>query len=451
MTLAHRFSWSNKFWISSGFALALAVAGSGATPQDVRVDTRAVVDVREIAEARAFAEQDSVQQEKEHARAVREREQERAEHNSDLYDSGRDALDEEHYQQAEEIFTLLATSNGAQTDAALYWRAYAQNKQGKKDSALSSIAELKKRFPQSRWLKDASALEIEVRQSTGHPSKPENQGDEDLRMLAIHSLMNQDPQVAVAMIQKLMANPKASQKEKMQALFVLAQNGSPQGREMISQIAKGSSNPELQRKAIQDLGIFGGDEARKTLGEIYASTSDESIKRQILQSYMVGGDRDRLVQAAKGEKSEALRKDAIRQLGLIGGIDQLKQLYQNEPSVEVRKAILQAFFLTGDAQKLIEVAQSEKDAALRVAAVRNLGLLSSEASAKALQGLYSKETEREVRRAVLEAYFVQGNAGALVAIARNEKDPELKKMAVEKLSVMNSKEGTEYLMELLQK
>jgi HEAT repeat protein len=166
---------------------------------------------------------------------------------------------------------------------------------------------------------------------------------------------------------------------------------------------------------------------------------------------MVGGDRDRLVQAAKGEKSEALRKDAIRQLGLIGGIDQLKQLYQNEPSVEVRKAILQAFFLTGDAQKLIEVAQSEKDAALRVAAVRNLGLLSSEASAKALQGLYSKETEREVRRAVLEAYFVQGNAGALVAIARNEKDPELKKMAVEKLSVMNSKEGTEYLMELLQK
>jgi HEAT repeat protein len=117
----------------------------------------------------------------------------------------------------------------------------------------------------------------------------------------------------------------------------------------------------------------------------------------------------------------------------------------------VRKTILQAFFLTGDAQKLIEVSQSEKDPELRVVAVRNLGLLSSEASSKALQSLYSKETERQVRRAVLEAYFVQGNAGALVAIARSEKDPELKKMAIEKLSVMNSKEGTEYLMELLQK
>jgi hypothetical protein len=38
-----------------------------------------------------------------------------------------------------------------------------------------------------------------------------------------------------------------------------------------------------------------------------------------------------------------------------------------------------------------------------------------------------------------------------VAIARGEKDPELKKTAVQKLSLMHSKEGTDYLMELLQK
>jgi hypothetical protein len=51
----------------------------------------------------------------------------------------------------------------------------------------------------------------------------------------------------------------------------------------------------------------------------------------------------------------------------------------------------------------------------------------------------------------LNAYFLQGNAKALVAIARTEKDPELRKTAVSKLALMNSKEGTEYLMELLQK
>jgi hypothetical protein len=38
-----------------------------------------------------------------------------------------------------------------------------------------------------------------------------------------------------------------------------------------------------------------------------------------------------------------------------------------------------------------------------------------------------------------------------VQIARTEKDRELKKTAVSKLSLMNSKEGNDYLMELLQK
>ena len=38
-----------------------------------------------------------------------------------------------------------------------------------------------------------------------------------------------------------------------------------------------------------------------------------------------------------------------------------------------------------------------------------------------------------------------------MTIARSEKDPELKKTAVSKLALMNSKEGNDYLMEILQK
>ena len=75
----------------------------------------------------------------------------------------------------------------------------------------------------------------------------------------------------------------------------------------------------------------------------------------------------------------------------------------------------------------------------------------SDDSGKALQAIYAKDSDRGVREEVLNAYFLQGNASAIVAIARGEKDPELKKVAVQKLSIMNSKEGTEYLMELLQK
>src|SRR5207244_5485828 len=160
---------------------------------------------------------------------------------------------------------------------------------------------------------------------------------------------------------------------------------------------------------------------------------------------------DLLFAAAKSEKDESLRREAIRQLGLVHGTSELEQLYQAETSTDLRRDILQAFFLAGDSGRLVKAAQGEKDADLRRAAIRNLGLIHSEDSGKALQDIYAKEADRAVKAEVLNAYFLQGNAKALVAIARSEKDPELKKTAVSKLSLMHSKEGPDNVLELLQK
>src|SRR3989441_6743640 len=390
------------------------------------------------------------EEKREREQEARERVQEKIERLQELYDDGREDLDEDRYDRAADKFRQLADLNGPQTDAALYWKAYAENRLGKRDTALSTIADLKRRFPQSRWQKDASALEIEVKQSTGQPVKPTDQSDEELKMLAIQGLMNSDSERAMPLLEKVI-NGSASPREKSKALFVLAQNGSPQAREILGKIARGQSNPELQRKAVEYLGLFGGAESRKTLAEVYASSGDASVKHAILRSYMIGGDHERLFAAAKGEKDESLRREAIRQLGLVHGTSELEQLYQTETSSDVRREILQAFFLAGDAQKLVQAAQSEKDPEVRRAAIRNLGLIHSDDSAKALQTIYSKESDRGLRGEVLNAYFLQGNAAAIVAIARSEKDPELRKVAVQKMSLRHSTEATDYLMELLKK
>jgi hypothetical protein len=395
-------------------------------------------------------QRDHEQEKRDREQEKRDRDQERVDRLEELYDNGREALDEERYEQARERFSELAKANGPQTDAALYWEAYADQRLGQRQAALAAIADLKARFPQSRWQKDASALEIEVRQGTGQPSRPEAQGDQELKMLAIQGLMNSDPERAMPLLEKVLQGP-ASPKEKSKAMFVLAQSGSPQGREIIGRIARGQSNPELQKKAVEYLAIFGGPEARKTMAEIYTSTTDASLKRSILRSYMIGGDKDRLFAAAKSEKDPALRGEAIRQLGLVHGEQELEQLYRTENSPEIRRQILQAFFLAGDVTKMREAAKSEKDPELRRAAVRNLGLVRSDDSGKALTEIYARETDRGIREEVLNAYFLQGNAGAIVAIARAEKDPGLKKRAVEKLSLMNSKEASDYMMEILQK
>jgi HEAT repeat protein len=377
----------------------------------------------------------------------KEQAQEKLDRMQELYDDGREDLDDNKYQQAEQKFSELAQLNGTQTDAALYWKAYAQNRQGKIDTALATIAELKRRYPQSKWKKDAEALEFEFRQSSGHPVNPESQSDEELKTLALQGLMNSDPQRGIQMIEKRLAGT-ASPKDKGKMLFVLAQNGSPEARELLGKIALGQSNPDLQRKAVEYLGIFGGNRAAATLETVYTNSTDAGVKRAVIRSYMISGNKEQLFKLAKGEKDESLKRDAIRQLGLVGGQNELQQLYQVEPSTDVRREILQGFFLAGQSDKLVQVAETDKDPELRRAAVRNLGLMGK---SDVLQSIYAKDTDRGLREEVLNAYFIGGNAKGLVAIAKSEKDPELKKRAVEKLSLMNSKEGNEYLMELLNK
>ena len=246
-----------------------------------------------------------------------------------------------------------------------------QNRQGKRDAALATLADLKHRFPQSRWQRDASALEIEVRQRTGSSPHPDAQSDDDLKMLAIQGLMNSDPDRALPLLEKVL-NGTGTPNEKSKALFVIAQSGTPEARQILGRIASGQSNPELQRKAVEYLGMFGGGEAHKTLAEVYAKSGDEGVRRAILRSYMISGDKEDFFAAAKTEKDDRVRREAIRQLGLVHGVDELQQLYQKETSVDLKREILQAFFLAGDSKKIVEAASGEKDPELRRAAIRNL-------------------------------------------------------------------------------
>jgi HEAT repeat protein len=470
------------------FALGLALVG---IPRSTRGAARIALQdsfqaSSEANRAESDNEKDEARRDGEEVARDREREklgreQERSQRLEELYDEGREALDEGQYDQALKRFTELAQMNGPQTDAALYWKAYAENKRGKRDAALATIADLNKRFPQSRWQKDASALAIEVRQNSGQKPNPDAQNDEELKLLAIQGLMNSSPERGIPLLEKVL-NGSGSPREKSQALFVLAQSGDPKAMEILGHVATGQNNPDLQRKAIEYLGMFGGGNegvsggisggveegvsggvggpkhsssggrsANQILASIYSTSSDASVKRAVLKSYMLSGDSQALFNAAKNEKNDDLKREAIRQLGLVGGETQLEQLYQTETSIEVRREILQSFFLAGDSKRLVQAALNEKNPELRRDAIRNLGLVGDVEASKALATIYAKETDRSLREEVLNAYFLEGNATALVAIARAEKDSGLKKKAVEKLSMMDDKAATDYMVEILQK
>jgi len=241
------------------------------------------------------------------------------------YRRGRSALDAGRWEDAIAAFSDSAARKGAAADGALYWKAYAQNRAGQRDAALGTLAALRQQYPSSHWLNDAHALEVEIRARAGAPVNPAAESDEELKLIAINSLMQSDPKQALPILEKLLKSNN-SPKLKERALFVLTQNGAPEARKVLSGIALGGSNPDLQQAAIRSMGMLGGDDVRRELASIYTSSPDKDVRRSILRAFMLSGSREFLLNAAKTEKDPDLRREAIHVLGMSGGQDELWQL-----------------------------------------------------------------------------------------------------------------------------
>jgi HEAT repeat protein len=404
----------------------------------------------EFRELPLLAFQDSQRDTDRNARREQEELRRLQERSSEDYSRGKNYLDRKEYDRAIDAFSRVIDEKSSRADGAYYWRAYAQNKLGHRDEALASLDELQKSYPGSRWLDDGKALQVEIRSQSGQPVSPETATDEDLKLLALNSLMNTDPERSIPMLEKLLKSSN-SPKLKERALFVLAQSNSQAARDLLAGIAKGGSNPDLQSKAIEYLGIHGGRDNLQLLVDIYKSSNDAQVKRTILNSFMVAGSRDNLLAVAKSESNTELKVHAIQLLGSAGGSADLTQLYSSESAPEVKRAVIQGLFISGNADKLFEIVKNEKDENLRRFAINQLGVMGKSKTGAALASLYAQETNPENKKAIINALFVQGNAAALVEVARKESDLNLKKAIVNQLSMMHSKEATDYLMEILTK
>ena len=235
----------------------------------------------------------------------------------------------------------------ARADAALYWQAYSLDKLNRQAEALTTVAELFKGLSDEPMAERCPGARDAMRQRAGQPVSPDSQSDDDLKLLAIQGLQQMDPAQGVPLLEKMLQGTQ-SPRLKERALFVLAQSDSPRARRSSPASRKGNTNPDLQRKAIQYLGMNGTAANRQVLSDIYGSSADIDIKRQILRAFMMSGDKQRVLAAATSEKTPELRAEAVRQLGMMGARDELWQLYQKESSVDVRQQMLQGMMMGGD-------------------------------------------------------------------------------------------------------
>jgi HEAT repeat protein len=365
----------------------------------------------------------------------------------ELYKDGTDYINEGKWDQAADKFKQVAEMKGRRVDAALYWKAYAQHKMGSDSYALSTLNQLRTQYPKSTWLKDAGALEVEIKNRTGQQVNPANESDEDLKVYAINSLMNSDPERALPILENILKDPKYSSRLKERALFVLAQSDSAKSQEIVLNVAKGQSGPELQTRAIRMIGVS-GERYVPALTQIYTSSTDPRVKGAVLNAYLTSGAKQELLKAIGTEKDPEMRRKAIRQLGPMGASKELEQLYGSTQSPEDQEAIIQALAITGDTSLLSKIAKTGANVDVRRRAIRSLGITGDRSHAVLLD-IFNTDSNPEIRKSVTDALFVSGGCAEMVTLARKETDNDVKKSLINKISLMNCKEGRDYMMELL--
>ena len=369
-----------------------------------------------------------------------------------LYSDATRAINESRWSDAEPLLDRVIEQHGRRADAALYWKAYVDHKQGRSSEALNNCASLRQSYPKSNWLKECNALEIEIRGKSGTPVQPQSEQDEDLKLLALNSLMQSGDPNALPILQHILEGQQ-SERVKERALFVLAQDQSKPAQDLLAQIIRGERDPNLQVKAIRLLAVSRGSQTAGTLADIYSKSSNPAVKKAVIDSYLIIGAPDKLQQVAQHESDPELMHHAISTLGALGAVTQLSSLYQSTTNKEVKATIINAFVAAGGkgADALSAIASSEQDPGLRNKAIRNMGVNRGAAAAPALLGIYSKSTDEETKKAVIDALFLAGDAHDLVALARSEKAPSARREIVGKLALIHDKEATDYMMEVLNK
>jgi HEAT repeat protein len=371
---------------------------------------------------------------------------------SGQYSSGKSLIERRQYEQAIARLDQVAAMKGPHADGALYWKAYSQYKLGRTEDALATIAELRRSHAQSKYAPDAQVLEADARRTSGKPLTGDAD-DTDIKILAINAMQNSNPEGAVPLLEGVLKATN-SLAVKRRALFVLAQNELPAAHAVLLRYAKGAGNIDLQMEAIRYLTARGKQTTVAELDEIYNSTQDLDVRRAVLDALISMRDRASLLRIAGGDAPLDLRSRAINGLGnenMMTAAD-LYSLYQKETAKELRNSMVNALGSMGAVDQLSQVIRNEKDADVRNNAIRRLGGIRNERASQLLVELYSANDDINARKSVASALASQGNAAALIAIARKETNQTMKLEVVRRITELagrGDKPAMDYLMELV--
>jgi HEAT repeat protein len=374
---------------------------------------------------------------------------------------GRDLIERENWPQAAEKFSSFVSAfpKDRDVDAALYWYAYALQKQGKKEQAVAPLLRLINKFPNSSWRREGETMLVVLGRRDAVQQALDRSNCE-IKILALQSLFQANEERALSFVGDVLKSPSTDCPGlKSAAVSLLGSQGGARAIPLLLEIARSQTDIKLRLTAIKRLGEQNGDSLADDLSRLYDSDRTKEIRVQILRA-LAEMDSPRaetkLVELARAGDDLSLRQVAIRSLGEKNGnasLDELIRLYDADRTLEIRTQILRALSQREDPKahaKLLDVARNGETPELRIEAIRRLGDRGG-ASLEDLLQLYTSETNVGIKQGLLRAFSDSNDPRALAKlyeIARSADSVDLRATAIRGLGQRNDDQTVEQLVSM---
>jgi HEAT repeat protein len=413
-----------------------------------------------------------------------------------LYRLGRTALTDGDFRRAATLFQQVIDRYPDSEFApdALYYRAYALYKSGNSNDLKSAVLALDRqatRYPKAGTLSDAKLLRASIlseQAKRGNPEagitiaiggqqlKSENRcptDDDDMRLAALEGIMQQDPDQVLPVLQKLLERKdECSIRLRKKAVNMLAQTKEEERADILLRVASTDPSAEVRREAVGYLSSVNTERAAKALDSILFTAVDADTRDRALSALSQHRSPSARLSLRKfAEQTNIPTELRVRAVYYISQgrrtgdeADYLRALYNKTASPEIREAIIQGFAnqRTPDRTSwLLGIARDKsQEIELRKKALYHAGQTPSSSGSpsyalelKDLLPLYDEfNGQQEMQEQMLYVYAQRKETEAtdkLLAIAKAEKNTELRRKAVSWLSQRKDPRVKQFLLDLL--
>jgi len=404
-----------------------------------------------------------------------------------IYRQARQSLNRGAFEDAALLFSQIRADFPTSDYApdAYYWEAFARYRIGSRSElrqARGLLTTQADQHPDAATRGDADGLLVQIaaqlartgdadafQSVTGQAAQACDEGEQELKSMALSALMNMDSERAVPILRDVLQDrSQCSAELRAEAVFILGQKMTDDVIPLIMDLAVNNPDPseDVREAAVFALSQVRGPEAEAALERILTTSADTDVQEQALFA-MSQRSSDRSSQILRDYASNPavdpdLRETAIFWIGQKGGgetFDFLDQIFDSADDEDVKEAVVFAMTQSSDprvAGWLLDVVRdANEDMDVRENALFWYGQRGAGVSVDELMALFRELPEEDLKESILYGLAQRKNDDAaleaLIEIARTEENPEIVESALFWLGQSDDPRAMEVLLEIIRR